>query len=210
METADWASAEARLYQRSRRGVEAAPESRGAAVAGVADVCGSGRGVGDTADRDHEPAARQLLEEAPPGIDFDAGRAPVRGLRARMRGHGIPAERLLLELQLLEDGADDRRGRLGGARPGELALGREGHAAHAGAAVARRFADQQEAGVFVRRQIIPESTPQQAGARAFTIEVERGADLRSGQLLDKAHGSHSDGRRATAARDRTRDRRLAR
>jgi hypothetical protein len=34
--------------------------------------------------------------------------------------------------------------------------------------------------------------PQQRGARAFPVEVERGADLGSGQLLDEAHGPHSD------------------
>ena len=117
----------------------------------MTDVRGSGHSVRDAADPDYVAPTRQLFEEAPAGLDLGAGRAPVRSFAARVRGHGIPAERLLLELELVEDGADDRRGRLGGARPGELALGREGHAADAGAAVARRLPDQQEASTFASR-----------------------------------------------------------
>src|SRR5205085_3868721 len=117
---------------------------------------------------------------------------------------------IVLELQLCERGPHDRRGRLCGARARELALGGEGQTADAGAAVARSLADQQEACVLAPREVAGETTPQQARARPFAIEVEGGADLGSGQLLDEADGSHSDGPRAAAARDRAGDLRLAR
>src|SRR5207244_9401994 len=92
----------------------------------------------------------------------------------------------------------------------QLAFGSEGQTADAGATVPRGLPDQEETGVLARREIVRETTPQEAGARAFAIEVVGGADLGSGQLLDEAHGSHSDGRRATAARDRPSKRGLAR
>jgi len=125
----------------------------------MTDVRGSGRGVGDAADRNDAAPTRQLLEEAPASVDLGFAGTPVGGLGPRVRRHDVPAERVFLELQLFENGADDRRGRLGGARAGQLAFRRERQAADAGAAVTRGLADQEEAGVLARRQIAREATP---------------------------------------------------
>src|SRR2546430_14223566 len=86
----------------------------------MADVRRSGRSFGDTADREQTAAARQLLEEAAASLDLGAGWAPVRGLGPGVGRDDIPAERVILELQFLERGADDRRRRLRGARSGQL------------------------------------------------------------------------------------------
>src|SRR5256884_6616996 len=176
----------------------------------MADVRRSGGSFGDAADREQTAAGCQLLEEAAASLDLGAGWAPVRGFGPGVGRDDVPAEGVLLELQFLERGADDRRRRLGGACPGHLTLGRERHTADTRATVARSLADQEETGMPTLRQVARQATPQEAGARAFAIKVERGTDLRSGQLLDKAHGSHSDGRRPAAARDRACDRGLAR
>src|SRR5919197_2598810 len=127
-----------------------------------------------------------------------------------MRRHDVPAQHVVFDAELTESAADDRRGRLGWAGPGQLAFRREGDAAYPRAAVPRRLADEQQPSTFVGCQVNGEATPQQAGAGPVAIEVECGADVRSGQLLDEAHGPHSDGRRAGTPRDRARDRGLAR
>src|SRR5512132_1078003 len=131
----------------------------------MADVCRSCRSFGDAADRQQTAAACQLLEETAASLDLGAGWTPVRGLGPGMGRDGVPAERVLLELQFLEGGADDCRRRLGGACPGQLALGGERHTADTRAAVARGLADQDEAGVLARPQIAREATPQESGAR---------------------------------------------
>src|SRR6266487_5027670 len=95
----------------------------------MADVRRSGRSFGDAADREQTAAACQLLEEAAASLDLGAGWAPVRGFGPGVGRDDVPAERVLLELQFLERGADDRRRRLGGACPGQLTLGRERHTA---------------------------------------------------------------------------------
>jgi hypothetical protein len=107
----------------------------------MADVRRSCRSFGDAADREQTPAACQLLEETAASFDLGAGWAPVRGLGPGVGRDGVPAERVLLELQFLERGADDRRRRLGGAFPSQLTLGRERHTADTRAAVTRGLAD---------------------------------------------------------------------
>src|SRR2546430_15601692 len=95
----------------------------------MADVRRSGRSFGDAADREQTAAACQLLEEAAASLDLGAGWAPVRGFGPGVGRDDVPAERVILELQFLERGADDRRRRLGGARPRPLALGPARHTA---------------------------------------------------------------------------------
>ena len=84
----------------------------------MADVRRSCRSFGDAADREQTAAACQLLEETAASFDLGAGWAPVRGLGPGVGRDGVPAERVLLELQFRERGADDRRRRLGRACPG--------------------------------------------------------------------------------------------
>src|SRR5262249_5065339 len=138
------------------------------------------------------------------------GRATVRDLGAGMGWNGVPAECLVLEAELCEDGTDDRRRRLGRAGARQLTLRGERDAADPRTAVAGRLADQEDRGVLTLVEIGGEAPPKQRGARAVPVEVERGADLGRGQLLDEAHGSDSDGRGPAAARDRACDRGLAR
>jgi len=119
----------------------------------MADVRRSCRSFGDAADREQTAAACQLLEETAGGLDLGAGWAPVRGLGPGVGRNGIPAQRVLFELEFRERGADDRRRRLGGAFPSQLTLGRERHTADTRAAVTRGLADQEETGMLPRRQI---------------------------------------------------------
>ena len=88
----------------------------------MANVRRSRRSFGDAADREQTAAACQLLEKTAAGLDLGAGWAPVRGLGPGVGRDGVPAERVLLELQFLEGGADDCRRRLGRACPGQLTL----------------------------------------------------------------------------------------
>ena len=158
----------------------------------MADVRSARRRGGNPADREDAAPFGEALDERNAGLDLGAGRATVRGLGAGVGRDRVPAERLLLEAELGEDGADDRRRRLGGAGAGQLALRGERDAADTGATVAGRLTDQEERGGLSRVEIGREAPPQQRGARAVTVEVERGADLGCGQLLDEAHGQDSD------------------
>src|SRR5881396_2501029 len=103
----------------------------------MADVRRSCRGFAEAADREHTPTAGRWPRKTAAGLDLGAGWTPVRGLGPGVGRDGVPAERVLLELQFLERGADDRRRRLGGTCSGQLTLGRERHTADTRATVAR-------------------------------------------------------------------------
>ena len=60
-----------------------------------------------------------------------------------MRRHDVPKENVLLKVEICEDTVNDRCRRLARAPARELALGREGDARDASAAVAGGFPDQQ-------------------------------------------------------------------
>jgi hypothetical protein len=95
-----------------------------------------------------------------------------------MRRDDVPQQHALGELELGEDAVDDGRRRLGGARAGELALGRERDARDTRAAVARGLADEEQRRLPVLGEIGGEALAEQAGARAVGVLVVRPADPR--------------------------------
>src|ERR671936_1150069 len=137
------------------------------------------RALCDTADRNYEAVEGELLEERLGRGDLAAGRTPVgvgpRG-QVRVRRDDVPAQRLLLELELGEHTADDRRGRL--RRPGarELALRHERDTRDPCAAVAGRLADEQEGSLRPRLQVAEQPFPPNRRARPVAVEVEGRAD----------------------------------
>lgn len=142
--------------------------------------------MGQTADSDRSAPGRESLEKAHRVTDFGLRRPAIRRRLARtvwMGRDDIPEQHVGLELELGERPVDDRRGRLGRAGAGELALRREGQTTDARAAVAGCFADEQVARVSSPVQIGVEALAPQLG---IGVLVERVADVRRGQSLDEA------------------------
>ena len=94
--------------------------------------------------RANEPPARERTRVSQPGSGLRAGRPAVRGLGPRMSRHDVPEEDDFLELELAQHAVHDRRGRLGRADTGQLALRRERDAGDAGPAIPGRLADEQD------------------------------------------------------------------
>jgi hypothetical protein len=161
-------------------------------VARVPDVRRAGRRLREPADRDDAATVGEPLEEAPARMDLSTCRPAVSALGARMGRDDVPAQDIVLELQLAQHRAHDRRGRLGRPGAGQLPLGRERQAADAGATVTRCLADEQEDSLGVRFEVRLQPTPQQVRTRPVAVEVERRADVGGSQFLDEPHGSHSD------------------
>src|SRR5438105_3063586 len=158
-------------------------ERRRAAVRGMADVRCAGDLLGEPADGDDPPTGHERGEEAAGVVDLGPGRRPVRARRSGMRRHDVPEQHLLLEPELVQDAVDDRRGRLGRPRPGQLPLGGEGEAAEAGAAVAGRLADEEDRRLTPRVEVVREPQP---AKRRVRVLVVGGADPRGGELVDEA------------------------
>ena len=70
-----------------------------------------------------------------------------------MRRDDVPEEDALLEPELSEDAVDDRRTCFRGALAGQLPLRGERNAGYARAAVAGRFADEEQRGFGARLEI---------------------------------------------------------
>jgi len=119
----------------------------------MANIGGAGRGLGGSTDRDHLTPPRQALEEAPTGRDLGAGRETIRALCSGVGGDDVPAERLVGDAERLERLVDDRGGRLRRAAARQLPLRRKRKPTHAGAAVARRLADEEQRSMAARVQI---------------------------------------------------------
>ncbi len=125
-----------------------------AAVRRMPDVRSVERLRGEPPDGDDAAAARQLVEERPGGATSRRVGRRLDEARAGMRRHDVPEQDVVLDPELREHAVDDRRGRLGGAAPGQLPLGGERDAADAGAAVAGRLADEQDRRVRARREML--------------------------------------------------------
>src|SRR5947209_8495476 len=145
----------------------------------MADVGGLRDPCCEPPDRDQAPVLRQLLEERSRSGDLLSGRAAVRGVGTRMRGDDVPAEDV--ELELREDALDDRRRCLPRSAAGQLALGGERQAGDARAAVAGRFADEQEGGARSVFEIRTKPLPSEPCAGSLPIEVEGRTDASGGK-----------------------------
>ena len=71
-----------------------------------------------------------------------------------MRRDSVPEEHELPEPELSEDAVDNRCGRLGGARPGQLALRGKRDAADPGAAKARRLGNEEKRCVGMELELV--------------------------------------------------------
>jgi hypothetical protein len=112
------------------------------------DVFASERPSGDAPHRKHLPALRELFCEDHALVDLTPRRDAVGRRGARVRRYDVPEQNGLGELEFGEDTVDDGGRRLGGARPGQLALGGERNARNAGTPIARRLADEQDRGIL--------------------------------------------------------------
>jgi hypothetical protein len=142
----------------------------------MANVWGAGDVRGEPADRDDATFAAELLQERQRFADLGRRGAAVRGLGARMCGNDVPAERV--ELELLQRAPHDRRGRLRRASTGHEALGRERDPRDAGAAIARRLADEEQLRRRVLLEVRADAVPPELGAVPVPVEVERVPDPR--------------------------------
>src|SRR6185312_8497753 len=100
------------------------------------------------------------------------------------------AKRSILEAELGERAADDRRRRLSRASARELPLRGERDAGDARAAMSGGLADEQERRVFERGQVGMKPQAPRGGTVAVTIEVERRADRSAAQTLDELLDHH--------------------
>jgi hypothetical protein len=106
------------------------------------DIGRTGDPGGEAPDRDQPAVFGDVVEEGARGEDLREGRAPVRGLRARMGGNDVPAERV--ELELRENALNHGGRRLARPDAGELALGGERKARDAGAPIAGSFTNEKQ------------------------------------------------------------------
>jgi Bacterial PH domain len=142
----------------------------------------------DASDR-HDPAAsRELADERAPRIDLGSRRGPVRigaPSQVGMGRDGVPEEHLVHGPELGENAVDDRRSRFGRACAGQLALGRERNPGNPGAAIPGRLADEQKwrTGSFV--EVGAKPVPAHVGPLTGAVEVERSAEVRSGEARDE-------------------------
>ena len=105
-----------------------------------------------------------------------------------MRGDDVPAEDV--ELELRKDALDDGRRCFSRAAPGQLALRGERQPGNACAAVAGRFADEQEIGVGSVFEIQTKPLPSSLRAGSLPIEVEGGTDASGGKSGHEPFGVH--------------------
>jgi hypothetical protein len=149
----------------------------------MADVWGPGDPFGKPPHGENPAAARQFLQERKRVGDLGHSRTAVRSFRARVCRDDVPAERV--ELELPQRPLDDRRSRLRRAASGHLALGRERDARDAGAAIARRLADEEQLRGRVVLEVRADAVPPQLGALPVPVEVERVPDPRRGEPGDE-------------------------
>jgi hypothetical protein len=140
-------------------------------------------------DRDRPAARGELLEKAHGYLYFGAGGTSVRARFARtvwMSRDDVPEQDVVLEVEIAERPVNDRRRRLGGARSGKLALGRERDAAHARTPVAGGLPHEEE-----RRRRLPLEIGRQPPSAPVRLGVlvEGGADPSPRELLDEARGT---------------------
>jgi hypothetical protein len=141
--------------------------------------------MSEAADCDRPAAGREVLQEAH-RLSYFGRRGPsVRpwlAVAVGVSGHHVPQQHVRVELELRERAMDDRRRRLGRARAGELALGRERKSADACAAVAGRLADEQVPRLRPPIQVVPEPLAAELGAGVL---VEGRADARPRKRVDE-------------------------
>jgi acylphosphatase len=108
----------------------------------------------------------------------------------RVRRDDVPEQDLVLDAELREDAPDDRRGRLGRTRPGQLPLRGERNAAHAGTEVAGGLADEEDACTATAFEVVGQPVAAKARPRAVPVEVEGRADSSLGQEAHEAGRAH--------------------
>jgi acylphosphatase len=140
--------------------------------------------VRDPTDPDHPTSLRELGEEGRARLDLLPRRRAVRARGARVGRNDVPEQNVACDPELRKDRVDDRGGRLGRACAGELTLRGQRYSRHARPTVSRRFGDEQEVRVAPRGQVGAKAPTPERRARVL---VERLADPRGGEPLDKAH-----------------------
>lgn len=145
---------------------------------------GAARPLRDAADGDDAPPFREGREELEAGDGLRAGRPAIRGRGTRVHRHDVPEQHVVLDPELAQDAMHDRRGRLGRARAGELALRRERDPRDARATVAGSLPDEENRRVRSACQVGPKPLPEERCPRAFRVLVEGAPDLRGGELVD--------------------------
>ena len=161
----------------------------------VTDARHAERALGDPPDGDDTPTPCQSSHEPTPGLDLVRGRETVRRRGAWMRRHDVPEEDGDRQTQLCQNALHDRRRRLRRTRAGELPLRGERDPRDAGAAVARRLADEQELRLAPRLEVGDQPLASQSG---FPVLVERASDAGSRELLDEC-GRRYDGPSVTGS-----------
>jgi hypothetical protein len=154
----------------------------------VPEVRRPGHPLGEAPDGEDPAPAGHLFEERERALHLGRRGAPVRALGAGMRRHDVPAERL--ELELGQDGLDDRRRRLRRAAAGQLPLGPERDAGDSRTAEPGRFADEEDAVAAVLVQVARQALAAEGRTLALAVEVVRRADPRSSQALHELVGAH--------------------
>ncbi len=173
---------------------------------GVAYVGRSERFVRDPTNGDNATASREHTRETHASSDLDALRSSIARGRSRMRGHDVPEENVVLEIELGEYAVDDRRGRLGRTAASELALRGEGNPRDARATVTGSLADEQKLGAGPLFEVRDEALPEEQRPLPLRVLVKGLPDPCCRQLLDECrrryHGSSvtgSSGNRAERA-----------
>jgi hypothetical protein len=137
------------------------------------------RRLRDPPDGEHPAPAGELARERHAGLDLAPRRRAIRGRGAGVRRHDVPEEHGIGEPELGQYAVDDRRRRLAWSRAGQLALGREGDAGDAGAAVAGGLADEQQRCFRPGIEVAVEAL----GEPLVAVLIERVADPRSRDAL---------------------------
>src|SRR6266511_3214259 len=155
----------------------------------MADVGRAGHPRRKPSDRDHAPAAGELLEKRQGRRDLGGRRPPVRARSSRMSRDDVPAKSLQPELG--QRPPDDRRRRLGRAAAGELALGGERDPGDSRPAVAGRFPDEEQGCSGLALEVVTQPHPAEIRTRPVPVEVERVADPRGGEPRDESFRLHA-------------------
>src|SRR5438270_2290036 len=130
-----------------------------------------------------------LLEERVRGFDFGPRRGTIRGSRAGVGGHGVPADGL--EAELRQGSVDDRGGRFSRSRTRQLALGGEGDSRDACAAESRCLPHEQDGSRGSLLEVSHEPIAAHLRAVAVPVEVVGLADLGGREAVDELLRMHT-------------------
>ena len=137
----------------------------------MADVRGVEDGGGEAADGDRDAPAGQLLEERRRCLDLCSGGPPVGAFATRVRRHDVPEKYVILTAKPLEYAMNDARRGLSRTGARELTLGRERNPAHASAAVAGGFPDEDDLGMTTQLDVRAKPLTQQRRSRVLVVRL---------------------------------------